>query len=580
MEVDAHVVSALRRAVRDCTDRGLYFASKWASELLLAIPTSKRSSQDSAGHSNLRESYLEDQDSDALLAARAFADAKEFSRAALVLKECKGAKAQFVRVYNEFLAAEKKALRDWHNLDFRPIEITNETDKNPHQPATPINHSLLEILSSLQNATDPWLLFMKALLLKRTSRRDEAIEALMLSISAYPWNWSAWRLLGSCVGDSDELASLLTLISLPPTHPLVHCFQIKTLNDLQQPQENELALCDNLLGPDMFPHSTWIMSLRACVLYHLHDFSKAEAQFDQIVALDPYRMDDIDIFSDILYVAENRTKLSKLAHHFLAIDKDRPEVCCLVGNHYSLRADQEKAIAYFRRATELDMSYLPAWTLMGHEYVEMKNSHAAIEAYRRAIDVNRKDYRAWYGLGQAYELLNMHQYSLHYYQRATALRPYDVRVWQAQGMCYEEMGSRPREAIECYKRALIGADPRETPINLKLAKLHDDVEEYAEAASYHQRVVEVSRAEGKQVHVYSRSCIYVAQFHMEKGGKDLTLAKEYLERVATSNAEEVTQAAELLKRLKSISEGRGIPSPREPPTQARSEGNEPIVVEG
>lgn len=117
----------------------------------------------------------------------------------------------------------------------------------------------------------------------------------------------------------------------------------------------------------------------------------------------------------------------------------------MVGNHYSLRQDPERAIQYFRRATELDQSYLPAWTLMGHEYVEIKNSHAAIESYRRAIgmllrffvaygiekidgrtdffvDVNRKDYRAWYGLGQAYELLNMHQYSLYYYQRATALR--------------------------------------------------------------------------------------------------------------------------------------------------------------
>ena len=111
----------------------------------------------------------------------------------------------------------------------------------------------------------------------------------------------------------------------------------------------------------------------------------------------------------------------------------------LLGNHYSLRSEHEKAVKYFRRATQLDRTYLSAWTLMGHEYVEMKNSHAAIEAYRRAVgmwkswiflrrswptslDVNRKDYRAWYGLGQAYELLSMHHYALHYYQRATALR--------------------------------------------------------------------------------------------------------------------------------------------------------------
>ena len=106
-----------------------------------------------------------------------------------------------------------------------------------------------------------------------------------------------------------------------------------------------------------------------------------------------------------MYVTDNRIKLSKLAHEFLEIDKDRPEVCCLVGeistlakadvvransyvlttgNHYSLRSEHEKAIKYFRRAVQLDRTYLSAWTLMGHEFIELKNSNAAIEAYRRA----------------------------------------------------------------------------------------------------------------------------------------------------------------------------------------------------
>ena len=47
-------------------------------------------------------------------------------------------------------------------------------------------------------------------------------------------------------------------------------FQIKTLNSLNNPSDNELALCDRLLSEDYFPQSLWIMSLRACVLYHLH----------------------------------------------------------------------------------------------------------------------------------------------------------------------------------------------------------------------------------------------------------------------------------------------------------------------
>ena len=47
-------------------------------------------------------------------------------------------------------------------------------------------------------------------------------------------------------------------------------FQVKTLNSLNSPTDNELALCDRLLGEDFFPRSMWIMALRGNVLYYLH----------------------------------------------------------------------------------------------------------------------------------------------------------------------------------------------------------------------------------------------------------------------------------------------------------------------
>ncbi len=137
-------------------------------------------------------------------------------------------------------------------------------------------------------------------------------------------------------------------------------FQVKTLNNLNNPTEHELGLCDRLLGGDYFPQSLWVMSLRACVLYHMHgkstcfslspifvmgrrppnrnfpiDFGQAEVQFKKIRTIDPYRIDDIDVYSNILYVSENRLELSKLAHDFLALDKDRPEICALVGTSLS-----------------------------------------------------------------------------------------------------------------------------------------------------------------------------------------------------------------------------------------------------
>merc|ERR1711924_412841 len=84
--------------------------------------------------------------------------------------------------------------------------------------------------------------------------------------------------------------------------------------------------------------------------------------------------DDLDVYSNVLYVQEARAELSRLAHAATRCEKYRPETCCVVGNYYSLKAQHERAVLYFRRALRLDRTCLSAWTLMGHEYIEMKNT--------------------------------------------------------------------------------------------------------------------------------------------------------------------------------------------------------------
>jgi hypothetical protein len=50
-----------------------------------------------------------------------------------------------------------------------------------------------------------------------------------------------------------------------------------------------------------------------------------------------FRLDNLDTYSNLLYVKEQRVELSQLAHKSVEIDKYRTETCCVVGNYYSLR---------------------------------------------------------------------------------------------------------------------------------------------------------------------------------------------------------------------------------------------------
>ncbi|KAE9408649.1 TPR-like protein [Gymnopus androsaceus JB14] len=368
----------------------------------------------------------EEQEADVLNVARKCMEARQYHRAAHFIRNCTSSKARFLSVYCQFIV--RKALHRWHR-----------TDNTRHQAPLPVNSSIYDLLDSVQKTNDPWLQFLEALFLHRLHRIPDAIAVLSQSLSTCPWNWSAWTLLGQCFDTPQALTDALTKIDLPLDHPLPQMFQIKIMNEFHSATNVELQLCDNLLGPDYFPGSLWLMGQRARALYDTLEFPQALAQFEKMFQLDPNRIEDLDVYSNLLHLLESREKLTALAERFLLTDKDRPEVCCIVGNHYSLRQERDKAVKYFRRATQLDRTYLTAWTLMGLEYHEMQNYPAAIDSFRKALDINKKDSRPWAGLGAAYDAMGMQQYGLFYYQQAVKLRPCEPAIWEGLGNCYEQI---------------------------------------------------------------------------------------------------------------------------------------------
>lgn len=70
-------------------------------------------------------------------------------------------------------------------------------------------------------------------------------------------------------------------------------------------------------------------------LIPLSDHPQALSQFEKMYQLDPTRIEDLDIYSNLLHLLESREKLTALAERFLLTDKDRPEVCCIVGTCYN-----------------------------------------------------------------------------------------------------------------------------------------------------------------------------------------------------------------------------------------------------
>ncbi|KAK7063860.1 TPR-region domain-containing protein [Favolaschia claudopus] len=542
--VDAQMVSQIRQTAKEAHERGLLASAKWALDLLRGLTDERRSSS-MPGPSKETPSPTEEElrEEEVFELARLAVDEKQHARAEHLLKDNRSDKAVFLRIYCQYIVSEKKALNDWHAFDGKR-----------HQPPTPINSSLTALYQSVEHVTEPWLLFLKALFLKRLSRDNEAIECALLSLASLPWNWSAWQLLGDCIHDPETLATHLDNIMLPQSHPMLQIFMIRMMNDMYSTTQDELDMCDALLGPAFFPRSLWIMSLRANVLYNLHLYPEAERQFDTIMAMDPYRIDDLDVLANILYAVENKEKLSTLAQFFLVLNNNRPEVCYLLGCHYSLRVEHEKSAKYFRRAIELDRTCSAAWTLMGIEYLEMLNAPAAIESFRRALDVNPKESRAWSGLGKAYGTLGMHSFALFYHSRALRLRPDEAECWEDQGHAYEAAG-RIDEAITCFKHALEAEAPHPMAVLLRLAALLSTTGDQAGAIKYAERAVAQGEAHAQPVEHYAKALVAVAEYQMRQAAGDWGRAREYLERVIASPAPTPddpthSKAVDLLKFVK------------------------------
>ncbi|KAL7423642.1 Anaphase-promoting complex subunit 8 [Cryptotrichosporon argae] len=609
----------LRRSIRELTDRGLAVSAKWSAELLASLPAEHRSvpqlpfspppqtaslhpalpssppalgprpSVDFlppnpyygdmaldpvAGPSRARTKYgveleAEDDilDEDTWSLARCYFDIKEYERTAYTLREARSGRARFLRYYSLYLSADRKAQSSLpHFLD----------SKEERAALFPV---LSQLLAELKTDTDPYITYLRGILYMRLEQRNAAADCFVTSVKDRPYNWSCWTQLAQVIKSADMFMDVKEQL---PNSIMLSFFAITAMLDLHTATDVIVKVIADLT--EVFPTNVHLKAQTALVLYHMRDFEKAEAQFDMVQAADPFRMEDVDIYSNMLYVMDKRAKLGKLAHEYAAIDANRPEVCCLIGNYYSSRGDHTKAITYFKRALTLNREYLPAWTLMGHEFVELKNSHAAIEAYRKAVEVNAKDYRAWYGLGQVYELLDQPTYAIEYYNHATALRPYDCRMWTALATVYETQG-RLAEAVAAHARALLGADRQQSPaILVKLASLYTALARghgqghghepgaaagtahadwAAEAAECHRKVLALGERTGTATPEMAPSYVAVAEWEMravlaEQAGEsgagagdgDWALAAQYLDKVAQSNAPLRERAHDLLKLLR------------------------------
>lgn len=165
----------------------------------------------------------------------------------------------------------------------------------------------------------------------------------------------------------------------------------------------------------------WVLSKSARAHYELMDYKKAKQAFQALRKRAPSWIEDLEVYSTVLWHLKDEVPLSLLAHELTETHFQSPETWCAVGNSFSVCRSRNEAIRCFRRACQLSPQLPQAYSLLGYELMEQEDFYEAIGAFQRAIRVEPRFYTAWVGLGRAYERLSRNDVALKHYLTAVEI---------------------------------------------------------------------------------------------------------------------------------------------------------------
>ena len=207
----------------------------------------------------------------------------------------------------------------------------------------------------------------------------------------------------------------------------------------------------NLIIPSQ-RETPWVLAQIGRALYEQANYAEAEKYFARIRTIGPSRLEDMEVYSTILWHLKRDVELAYLAHELIDLDRHSPAAWCAIGNSFSLQRDHDQALKCFKRATQLDPKFAYAFTLQGHEHFANEEYDKALAAYRSGIAADNRHYNAWYGLGTVFEKQGKYEIAEQHYRTAAGINPTNAVLVCCIGGVLEKM-KNPTAALLQYTRA-------------------------------------------------------------------------------------------------------------------------------
>jgi len=161
-----------------------------------------------------------------------------------------------------------------------------------------------------------------------------------------------------------------------------------------------------------------------------------------------------------------------------------------LGYIFQCEGDIDKAISYYREATEVKPDCIDAYIDLGVAYGHIGRYAEAIESFRKVIEIEPNYAMAYYNLGITYGRIEDRPAAIKVLEHAVKLRPDYVDAYYSLGCIYEATG-RLAEAIGAYKQA-VSIKPSFNDVYNKLGMAYDKLGRYNEAIKAYKEAVRIS----------------------------------------------------------------------------------------
>jgi tetratricopeptide (TPR) repeat protein len=165
------------------------------------------------------------------------------------------------------------------------------------------------------------------------------------------------------------------------------------------------------------------------------------------------------------------------------------EEMCRKGFSFSIGGQDQKALEYFKMATENDPSSTTAWYGLGYCYAG-KNSHTdAIEAYQQAIRTNPTNEMPHFHLGNYYHKIGRYEKAIEKFNQVVSINSEFEAAYFNMGIIYNKAG-RIEEAKKAFQH-VVRLNPQSKTAYYNIGVASTKLGQYEQAAVAYKKAIDI-----------------------------------------------------------------------------------------